>query len=86
MYHPPPQYIDNRFCTALVALFKRSKNWFQPVWQSRQQVLRAYCPNVYTVHHPESLTSYRISHSHCLVFRKREELNHDFCYYCVPKT
>ena len=32
-----------------VVLAKRLLNWFQPVWQRRQQVLRAYCPNIYTV-------------------------------------
>ena len=32
-----------------VALPKGPINQFQPVWQSRQHVLRAYCPNLYTV-------------------------------------
>jgi hypothetical protein len=34
-------------CT--VALPKRPINWFQPVRQSRQQVLRSYCSNTYIV-------------------------------------
>ena len=34
-------------CT--VTLSKRSINWFQPVQQSRQQVQRAYCPDIYVV-------------------------------------
>ena len=34
-------------CT--VTLSKRYINWFQPVHQSRQQVLRAYCPDIYAV-------------------------------------
>ena len=36
-------------CLMHVALTKRPINQFQPVWQSRQQSLRAYYPNVYTV-------------------------------------
>ena len=33
-------------CTVLT---KQPINRFQPVWQSRQHALRAYCPNIYTV-------------------------------------
>ena len=36
-------------CTVHVALPKRPIKWFQLVSQSRQQVVKAYCPNVYTV-------------------------------------
>ena len=32
-----------------VALSNRSINQFKPVQQNRQQALRAYCPNMYTV-------------------------------------
>ena len=40
--------------TVHFALPKRPINQFQPVWQSRQQVLRAYCPNIYTVDQRQS--------------------------------
>ena len=36
-------------CKVHVALPKRYTNQFKPVKQSRQQALRAYCPNLYTV-------------------------------------
>ena len=36
-------------CMLHVALPKRPKNEFKPVHLSRQQALRANCPNVYTV-------------------------------------
>ena len=36
-------------CTVHVALSKRSTNQLKPVQQSRQQLLRAYYPNKYTV-------------------------------------
>ena len=35
-------------CTVHIALSKWLAYWFQPVWQSRQQALKAYCPNIYT--------------------------------------
>ena len=35
--------------TVHVSLPKRPKKQFNPVWQSRKQALRAYCPNIYTV-------------------------------------
>ena len=35
--------------SAPCTLIKRPINQFKPVQQSRQQVLRAYCPNIYTV-------------------------------------
>ena len=35
--------------TMHVAWPKRPQSQFKPVQQSRQQVLRAYCPNIYTV-------------------------------------
>ena len=35
--------------TVHVSLLKRPVNHFKPVHQSRQQMLRAYCPNFYTV-------------------------------------
>ena len=38
-------------CTMHVALLKRLINQFKPVQQSRKQALKAYCPNIYTVHH-----------------------------------
>jgi hypothetical protein len=41
-------------CEVHFALPKRPKNQFQPVWQSRQQVLTAYCPNIYTVDQRQS--------------------------------
>ena len=34
-------------CTMHLALLKRPINQFKPVLQSRQQALRAYCPNIY---------------------------------------
>ena len=34
-------------CTVHVALPKRSINQLKPVHQSRHQVLRSYCPNIY---------------------------------------
>ena len=36
-------------CTVHVVLPKWPINQFKPVQQSRQQVLRAYCPNIYTM-------------------------------------
>ena len=36
-------------CMVHVALRKRLIVQFQGVWQSRQQVLKAYCPMMYTV-------------------------------------
>jgi hypothetical protein len=36
-------------CTVHVSLLKRPTKPFKPVQQSVQQVLRAYCPNIYTV-------------------------------------
>ena len=36
-------------CTVHVALPKQFTNQLKPVQQSRQQLLRAYCPNMYTV-------------------------------------
>ena len=36
-------------CKVHVDLPKRPTNQFQPVWQIRQQALRAYCPTLYTV-------------------------------------
>ena len=32
-----------------MCLPKRPINQFRPVWQSRQQLLRGYSPNIYTV-------------------------------------
>ena len=37
-------------CMFHVALSKRPIHQFKPVQNSRQQVLKAYCSNVYTVH------------------------------------
>ena len=37
------------FSAVHLALTKRRINQFKPVQQSRQQVLRAYCPNIYAV-------------------------------------
>ena len=37
-------------CTVGVALPKWARNQFKPVQQSRQQALRGYRPNIYTVH------------------------------------
>ena len=38
-------------------------NQFQPVWQSRQQAVRAYCPNFYNV-----LLSHLTNVSHCTLY------------------
>ena len=36
-------------CLENFALPRLPINWFQPVWQNRQQAQRAYCPNIHTV-------------------------------------
>ena len=37
------------FCPECMAVSKRPINQFEPFRKSRQQVIRAYCPNIYTV-------------------------------------
>ena len=51
MVHSIPTWLDwaEIECAVYVPLPKWSINQFKPVQQSRQQALRAYCPNIYTV-------------------------------------
>ena len=45
----PPLPMAEMECALHVALPKWSLNQLKPVQQITQQVLRAYCPNIYTV-------------------------------------
>ena len=44
-----PFHFETVFNTVYVVLPKQPINQFKPIQQSRQQALKAYCPNLYTV-------------------------------------
>ena len=57
---PSWQFLTEIKCTWHVALSKWAIDQFKPVQQSRQQALKAYCPNIYCVPHAISRISWHL--------------------------